>query len=182
MTRNRSRRAGDRAPCGTLVMRGRLRLRNATGSRPGGAAAGRAERRGRAGGGRGGAGGRGATYLPVRSNGRQCLPRPRSTSTRPADRRQRSGSAVRLGRLLQGAARAEPTAPRSACPTASRGCSRYPAPSPAAVRRRPAAVRQLLLDRQHRHRRVDDHVGRRLHRVRHDEQRGRRARHHRARR
>ena len=54
----------------------------------------------------------------------------------------------------------------------------YPGAEPGGGRRRAAAVRQLLLDRQHRHRRVADHVERRLHPVRHDEQRGRRARHH----
>ena len=53
-----------------------------------------------------------------------------------------------------------------------------PGAEPGAGRRRAAAVRQLLLDRQHRHRRVADHLERRLHPVRHDEQRGRRARHH----
>ena len=54
----------------------------------------------------------------------------------------------------------------------------YPAPESGQGGRRAAPVRQLLLDRQHRHRRVADHVERRLHPVRHDEQRGRRARHH----
>ena len=76
------------------------------------------------------------------------------------------------------AARRIPTARRVGVPNSEPKLTPYPGAEPGAGRRRPAAVRQLLLDRQHRHRRVADHVGRRLHPVRHDEQRGRREEHH----